>query len=162
MAKATHYKVEGVLTEKPKDLPKDLTVTEIVTDVPTDVTVKSIYGTEFRIREYGTGEDMLIIGIKEKSALGRDAIDTDKILDKENAILFRDALTELIGDGPETRLRHVVDKSGYFADWYELAPNEFYNEPSRITAESMARRGNTSSSLSYIENEFGIKSITFE
>lgn len=164
MPKVTEYKVEGVLAEKPKDLPKELTVTEIVTDVPTDVTAQSIYGTTFRVTQYesGTWSDHIRVDIKEKSAFGRDSIDTSKVLDKDNAIILRDGLTELIGDGPETRLRHVVDDSGYIADWYEVAPNEFYNESSRTTAETRARNGNFSHSFSYIESEFGIKSISFE
>lgn len=157
MAKATQYKVEGVLKEKPSNLPKELTITEIVTDVPLDVTAKSVYGTEFRVTEYwNTDSALLKLGIIDNRSTPK--IQTEKLLDRANTIKLRDALTELIGDAPQ-RLRVLHDASdGPLSDWrwYEMENGLFLY--SRTVPEGHEKGDST---LEYIRDTFGIRSATY-
>lgn len=164
MAKVISYKVQGTVDTEPKNLPDGLVVTKVETEIPLDVTVESVYGTTFRVREYGGDADVpLSLDIKSVNTFsGKVDISTNKLFDRENTTKLRDALTELLGDAPSVSLRKVVDKCGYFTEWFEVSPNKFINKPTRAQAAKAAAHGAVKLTYEDINRLYGIKTVTFE
>lgn len=163
MRKSTEYKVIGTSKIKPENLPDGLKVDEVTCEIPTDVTVESMFGTTLRVKDYHNPDALLSLDIKAVNTFsGRPEINTNKLFDRENTIKLRDALTELIGDAPSVSLRKVVDKSGYFTEWFEVSPNKFVNKPTRAQAAKAAADGAGKWTYEDINRSYGIKTVTFE
>lgn len=153
MRDVTKYQVNGVLDEKPKDLPEGLTVTE-----------KKVPGTQVKKR---FGSLKVEDSINHKNGAYFDLLySTGVHLSKEDTRKVRDFLNEILDEGPKLRVifdKHDFDRSPTSEwRWWEIPNGGFIYETNRKEAERRYGRGATAERYDYIVECYGIHQESFQ
>jgi hypothetical protein len=151
----TVYKVTGSSSTKPTNLPEGLTVE--TTRAKTEKTIQTSMSRQITVKDNG-GQGEAHLRVKNTASSYSQSSEIAASLTREEATQIRDALNEILEGG----LRKVIDSSGFASVWFEVEKDKFHNYDDREAAQRSAARGNTGKTLTFIENNYGVQSITFE